>query len=82
VALIGTQAMGVVKMGYGKRAIKAARFSPDAWVRLLVQLTYAARLLQRAPGWDIREYDDAPGFLRVARRWCASRARATRLRMR
>ncbi|KAI0286088.1 Choline/Carnitine o-acyltransferase-domain-containing protein [Russula aff. rugulosa BPL654] len=34
--LIKTQAMSVIKTGYGKRAIKAARVSPDAWA----QLTY------------------------------------------
>ena len=47
--LIKTQAMSVVKTGYGKRAIKAARVSPDAWAQLLIQLAYA-RLLH-ARGW-------------------------------
>jgi carnitine O-acetyltransferase len=41
--------MNVVKTGYGKQAIKAARASPDAWAQLLLQLAYA-RLL-RARGW-------------------------------
>jgi carnitine O-acetyltransferase len=48
-ALIGTQAMNVIKTGYGRRAIKGARVSPDAWAQLLVQLAYA-RLLH-ARGW-------------------------------
>jgi carnitine O-acetyltransferase len=48
-ALIGTQAMNVIKTGYGRREIKAARVSPDAWAQLLVQLAYA-RLLH-ARGW-------------------------------
>jgi carnitine O-acetyltransferase len=47
--LVKTQAMSVVKSGYGKRAIKAARVSPDAWAQLLIQLAYA-RLLH-AQGW-------------------------------
>ncbi|KAF8493204.1 acyltransferase ChoActase/COT/CPT [Russula emetica] len=47
--LIKTQVMSVIKTGYGKRAIKAARASPDAWVQLLIQLAYA-RLLH-ARGW-------------------------------
>jgi carnitine O-acetyltransferase len=41
--------MSIVKTGYGKQAIKAARASPDAWVQLLIQLAYA-RLL-RSHGW-------------------------------
>ena len=48
-ALIGSQAMSVVKTAYGKRAIKAAQVSPDAWAQLLMQLAYA-RLLH-ARGW-------------------------------
>ena len=48
-ALIKSQAMSVVKTAYGKRAIKAAQVSPDAWAQLIVQLAYA-RLL-RARGW-------------------------------
>jgi len=48
-ALIDSQAMSVIKTGYGKRAIKAAQVSPDAWAQLLVQLAYA-RLLH-ARGW-------------------------------
>lgn len=48
-ALIKAQAMSVVKTAYGKRAIKAAQVSPDAWAQLIVQLAYA-RLL-RARGW-------------------------------
>jgi carnitine O-acetyltransferase len=47
--LVASQAMNVVKTGYGKQAIKAARASPDAWAQLLIQLAYA-RLL-RARGW-------------------------------
>jgi carnitine O-acetyltransferase len=47
--LIKTQMMSVIKTGYGKRAIKAARVSPDAWGQLLIQLAYA-RLLH-ARGW-------------------------------
>jgi len=47
--LIKTQVMGVIKTGYGKRAIKAARVSPDAWAQLLVQLAYARLLHGR--GW-------------------------------
>jgi len=43
--LIASQAMSVVKTGYGKQVIKAARVSPDAWGQLLVQLAYA-RLLR------------------------------------
>ena len=41
--------MSVVKTAYGKRAIKAAQVSPDAWAQLLMQLAYA-RLLH-ARGW-------------------------------
>jgi carnitine O-acetyltransferase len=48
-ALFRTQAMNVVKTGYGKRAIKAARVSPDAWAQLVIQLAHA-RLLH-ARGW-------------------------------
>jgi len=48
-ALVKVQTMSVVKTGYGKGAIKAARVSPDAWAQLLVQLAYA-RLLH-ARGW-------------------------------
>ena len=48
-ALIKTQAMSVVKTGYGKRAIKEARVSPDAWAQLLMQLAYARFL--HARGW-------------------------------
>ncbi len=40
-ALVKAQMMSVVKTGYGKGAIKAARVSPDAWAQLLVQLAYA-----------------------------------------
>lgn len=39
--LVASQAMSVVKTGYGKLAIKEARASPDAWAQLLVQLAYA-----------------------------------------
>ncbi|KAI0251797.1 carnitine acetyl transferase [Lactifluus subvellereus] len=39
--LVASQAMSVVKTGYGKLAIKAARASPDAWAQILVQLAYA-----------------------------------------
>lgn len=49
-ALIASQAMSVIKTGYGKRAVKAARVSPDAWGQLLVQMAYA-RLL-RSRGWE------------------------------
>ncbi|KAH9977527.1 acyltransferase ChoActase/COT/CPT [Russula compacta] len=52
-AMIASQAMSVTKTGYGKRAIKAARVSPDAWAQLLIQLAYA-RLLQ-ARGWTHRQ---------------------------
>ena len=48
--LIASQAMSVVKTGYGKQAIKAARVSPDAWGQLLVQLAYAKLL--RSRGWQ------------------------------
>jgi carnitine O-acetyltransferase len=41
--------MNVVKTGYGKQAIKAARASPDAWAQLLLQLAYA--WLLHARGW-------------------------------
>ncbi|SRR6266478_2430865 len=41
--------MSVIKTRYGKRAIKAARVSPDAWAQLLVQ-PECARLLH-ARGW-------------------------------
>ena len=47
--LTKSQAMSVIKTGYGKRTIKAARASPDAWVQLLVQLAYAQLLHTR--GW-------------------------------
>jgi carnitine O-acetyltransferase len=47
--LIKTQVMSVVKTVYGKRAIKAARVSPDAWAQLLIQLAYARLLHTR--GW-------------------------------
>ena len=47
--LVKTQAMSVIKTWYGKRAIKAAGVSPDAWAQLLIQLAYA-RLLH-ARGW-------------------------------
>ncbi len=47
-ALVETQAMNIVKTGYGKSAIKKARVSPDAWAQLLVQLAYARVL--RAKG--------------------------------
>ena len=39
--------MSVVKTGYGKQVIKAARVSPDAWGQLLVQLAYARLLRSR-----------------------------------
>ena len=45
--LIASQAMSVVKTGYGKQVIKAARVSPDAWGQLLVQLAYARLLRSR-----------------------------------
>jgi len=50
--LIVSQAMSIVKTGYGKQAIMAARVSPDAWGQLPVQLAYA-RLL-RSRGWQRR----------------------------
>ena len=43
--LVASQAMSVIKTGYGKQAVKAARVSPDAWAQLLIQLAYA-RLLR------------------------------------
>jgi len=39
--------MNVVKTWYGKRAIKAAGVSPDAWAQLLIQLAYARLLHAR-----------------------------------
>ncbi|KAI9510514.1 acyltransferase ChoActase/COT/CPT [Russula earlei] len=48
-ALVASQAMSVIQTGYGKRAVKAARVSPDAWAQLLVQLAYARLLRKR--GW-------------------------------
>jgi len=47
--LVASQAVSVIKTGYGKLAVKAARVSPDAWAQLLIQLAYA-RLL-RSRGW-------------------------------
>ena len=47
--LIKSQAMSVIKTGYGKRAIKSARLSPDAWAQFLIQLVYARLLHTR--GW-------------------------------
>jgi len=47
--LIASQTMSVIQTGYGKRAVKAARVSPDAWAQLLVQLAYARLLRER--GW-------------------------------
>ena len=46
-ALVASQAVNITKTGYGKRAIKAARVSPDAWAQLLVQLAYARLLHAR-----------------------------------
>jgi len=45
--LIASQAMSVIQTRYGKRAVKSARVSPDAWVQLLVQLAYARLLGKR-----------------------------------
>jgi len=45
--LIASQAMSVVKTGYGKQVVKAARVSPDTWGQLLVQLAYARLLRSR-----------------------------------
>ena len=47
--LVASQAMSVIKTGYGKQAVKAARVSPDAWAQLLIQLAYARHL--RLRGW-------------------------------
>ncbi|KAI0272336.1 acyltransferase ChoActase/COT/CPT [Gloeopeniophorella convolvens] len=47
--LIDAQALTAVRTPYGKRAIKAARVSPDAWAQLALQLAYA-RVLPRAGG--------------------------------
>jgi len=47
--LIASQAMSVIQTRYGKRAVKSARVSPDAWAQLLVQLAYARLLRKR--GW-------------------------------
>ena len=47
--LVASQAVSVIKTGYGKQAVKVARVSPDAWAQLLIQLAYA-RLL-RSRGW-------------------------------
>ena len=52
-AMVASQAMSVIKTGYGKRAIKAARVSPDAWAQLLIQLAYARFL--RGRGWTHRQ---------------------------
>ena len=46
-ALINTQAMSAVKMGYDKRAIEAGRVSPDAWVQVLEKLKHAQLLHAR-----------------------------------
>jgi carnitine O-acetyltransferase len=46
---LASQAMRVIKTGYGKQAVKAARVSPDAWAQLLIQLAYA--WLLRSRGW-------------------------------
>ena len=66
--------MSAVKTGYDKRAIKAARVSPDsdAWAQLLVQLAYA-RLLH-ARGWKCQSATTHRVFKnsRVTRRSCAS----------
>ncbi|KAI0042280.1 carnitine acetyl transferase [Auriscalpium vulgare] len=40
-ALIDSQAMGIHKTAYGKRAIKTFGVSPDSWAQLIVQLAYA-----------------------------------------
>jgi carnitine O-acetyltransferase len=45
--LVASQAMSVIKTGYGKQAVKAARVSPDAWAQLLIQLAYARHLRSR-----------------------------------
>ncbi|OCH85928.1 carnitine acetyl transferase [Obba rivulosa] len=46
-SLIETQALGIVRTPYGKRAIKAFGVSPDAWAQLLVQLAHARLLRAR-----------------------------------
>ncbi|OBZ74241.1 Carnitine O-acetyltransferase, mitochondrial [Grifola frondosa] len=46
-ALIGTQAMNVVRTPYGKAAIKAFGVSPDSWTQLIIQLAYARLLRSR-----------------------------------
>ncbi|KAI0352129.1 carnitine acetyl transferase [Trametes cingulata] len=46
-ALIGTQAMNIVRTPYGKAAIKAFGVSPDSWTQLVVQLAYARLLRAR-----------------------------------
>ena len=64
-ALIGTQAMGVVKMGYGKRdqggAMLARRVGTAACA---TDVGAAFACTDESAWWDIRlrEYDDAPGF--------------------
>jgi carnitine O-acetyltransferase len=57
--LIASQAMNVIKIGYGKRAIKAARVSPDAWAQLLVQLAYARLLHARGEKRQGGTYESA-----------------------
>ncbi|KAI0306076.1 carnitine acetyl transferase [Multifurca ochricompacta] len=58
-ALIATQAMSVIKTGYGKRAVKAARVSPDAWAQLLIQLAYARLLHARGEKRQGGTYESA-----------------------
>ncbi len=48
-ALIGSQALNVVRTPYGKAAVKAFGVSPDGWSQMIIQLGYA-RLL-KAKGW-------------------------------
>ncbi|KAH9004490.1 acyltransferase ChoActase/COT/CPT [Lactarius hatsudake] len=58
-ALVASQAVNVTKTGYGKRAIKAARVSPDAWAQLLVQLAYARLLRARGEKRQGGTYESA-----------------------
>ncbi|KAI0681943.1 carnitine acetyl transferase [Cytidiella melzeri] len=44
-ALIESQAMGIIRTPYGKAAIKSFGVSPDGWAQMIVQLAYA-RLLR------------------------------------
>jgi carnitine O-acetyltransferase len=57
--LVGSQTMSMVKTNYGKRAIKSAGVSPDAWAQLLVQLAYARLLHVRGEERQGGTYESA-----------------------